>query len=411
MVSIRPVHHSLGIACLCTSALTTIGHAQCRYDVSVVYGPPCGPDGDATDIIPLDLNDDGAVVGYFQCWLSTTIAFQWHAETGLEILDLPDGSINSKATSIANDGTIAGYHGLDGAARSFMFIGDEYMDLGLAPESTFRRVYGMNDDRVTVGEEWFGNELYPRAFARLPDGEIEYPFPLEKHPELFHRLFAVNSTGLAVGAVSSFGPMPTRPLIWQIGKRPIELPLPDGFNRGQFSAVNEGRIAVGRLVSDDDRAYGLMLRDETLHSYEAPAPYDHLIFNSINDAGVFIGGASGQGLPGRSIIYFSDTWHFIADLVEVPGEIQLTSLAFINNHGTIVTEGVDPVSGWMLLILDPIRESPADLDIDCDVDVIDLSLLFEHWGRARGSSAIGDITGDGLVDVRDLLELLAEWTG
>ena len=49
---------------------------------------------------------------------------------------------------------------------------------------------------------------------------------------------------------------------------------------------------------------------------------------------------------------------------------------------------------------------PADVNGDGVVDVLDLLALLAAWGNAGGPE---DINGDGIVDVLDLLELLAAW--
>ena len=50
-------------------------------------------------------------------------------------------------------------------------------------------------------------------------------------------------------------------------------------------------------------------------------------------------------------------------------------------------------------------DCPADLSGDGMVDVIDLLELLSQWG----TSGSADLTGDGVVDVLDMLELLAAW--
>jgi len=142
--------------------------------------------------------------------------------------------------------------------------------------------------------------------------------------------------------------------------------------------------------SDDGRFHGAIARDGTLHVSDAPAPYEHLSFKSINDVGVYIGGVSAPGLQSKSLVYIVDASHFIEHLIDVPEEIRVGSTALINNRGLIVVNGIDTESGRLLLILD---------------------LLFEQWRNTVDGRATGDINGDGSVDVHDVLVLLAEWTG
>jgi hypothetical protein len=54
----------------------------------------------------------------------------------------------------------------------------------------------------------------------------------------------------------------------------------------------------------------------------------------------------------------------------------------------------------------PIIDCPADIVRDCIVNVNDLLLLLAEWGD---SDSVADINGDGVVDVNDLLLLLAAW--
>ena len=48
---------------------------------------------------------------------------------------------------------------------------------------------------------------------------------------------------------------------------------------------------------------------------------------------------------------------------------------------------------------------PADITGDSIVDVLDLLEVLAQWG----TSGSADITGDGIVDVLDLLEVLGAW--
>lgn len=50
----------------------------------------------------------------------------------------------------------------------------------------------------------------------------------------------------------------------------------------------------------------------------------------------------------------------------------------------------------------------GDLNGDCTVNVLDLSILLSHWQQS-GTNVVGDINGDGAVNVLDLSNLLSHW--
>jgi hypothetical protein len=64
------------------------------------------------------------------------------------------------------------------------------------------------------------------------------------------------------------------------------------------------------------------------------------------------------------------------------------------------------VEDYTLIIVEGQAE-PADINGDGVVDVQDLLIVLADWG---GTSGPADINGDGVVDVQDLLLLLAAWT-
>jgi hypothetical protein len=57
--------------------------------------------------------------------------------------------------------------------------------------------------------------------------------------------------------------------------------------------------------------------------------------------------------------------------------------------------------------LGPAAGNPADVNGDGVVDVLDLLAVLAAWANVGGPE---DINGDGVVDVLDLLAVLAAWT-
>jgi hypothetical protein len=50
---------------------------------------------------------------------------------------------------------------------------------------------------------------------------------------------------------------------------------------------------------------------------------------------------------------------------------------------------------------------PSDIVCDGVIDVLDLLELLASWGMSEGRA---DVNGDGVVDVLDLLQVLADWS-
>ncbi|MCH7547601.1 MAG: hypothetical protein IID30_14465, partial [Planctomycetes bacterium] len=76
---------------------------------------------------------------------------------------------------------------------------------------------------------------------------------------------------------------------------------------------------------------------------------------------------------------------------------------------TIVGWGINPdgnAEAWIVTLPAP-PDCPADLNDDGIVNVTDLLVLLASWGVCPATGCRADLNGDGFVNVTDLLELLA----
>jgi hypothetical protein len=280
------------------------------------------------------------------------------------------------------------------------------------------------------------------AWIALPGATIDLGFPVEgigggglvrggttSFPDLFG-LPAVNEGGrLDLTESSTFGaPMVVEPggavgvgdgftvtipelktrkapgIIGEVGRS--SLVLPDGPGGGAATIVtsiftNEGLTSLGEEGDHGElHVIGNFTQDTTgvleasLGGTMAGVDHDRLVV----DGNVALDGTLRMS--------------FDADYEPVGGE-QYTILSVIN--GTIVGTfaAVDAPGSWSLdhqpnqmiatLIAPPVE---GDVNGDGVVDVLDLLLVLAAWGNTSGPE---DINGDGVVDVLDLLALLAAW--
>ena len=134
--------------------------------------------------------------------------------------------------------------------------------------------------------------------------------------------------------------------------------------------------------------------------------------------------APSDGVPGSG----PDFWDFGAlcgSCDETDATTDPAALAAFIGSGTVnayVDASADPsvygVLGAYTLTVTDLRAAgtvsvtyvytscPADINGDDVVDVLDLLLMLAAWGNAGGPA---DVNGDGIVDVLDLLEILAAW--
>jgi len=118
-------------------------------------------------------------------------------------------------------------------------------------------------------------------------------------------------------------------------------------------------------------------------------------------------------------ITWTTIWENTTEITDndwVPQEFDLSALA--DGQPTVYirwtmgeTDGGWRYCGWNIddieLWASGPPECPADITGDGVVDVLDLLEVLAQWGTSGAGGA--DITGDGIVDVLDLLEVLAAW--
>ena len=189
--------------------------------------------------------------------------------------------------------------------------------------------------------------------------------------------------------------------------------------------VWEARLGVSQEVADltgvdAGESYHLVLCDQfVIDNRIPPVGFTNAEFEAIGAAPVGATYADGQ--------HWSDTSFEIpvgATSAVVTMYFQTTTREFMeflrdanttDNNGqeawdAYVARGMSPpvIMDSTTIELDPVTDVPGDLNGDGVVGVDDLLVLLSQWGSCGGCPA--DINGDGEVGVDDLLELLANFS-
>lgn len=103
--------------------------------------------------------------------------------------------------------------------------------------------------------------------------------------------------------------------------------------------------------------------------------------------------------------------YYDINLLVIDAQVDLVHAAgrTANESGQILTRAkVD--SKTIGIVLTPINSPLTDLNFDCSTNVYDLlTLVVDQWGACATVDCPADFTGNGIVDVFDLLVLLANW--
>ena len=399
-----------------TAWLTTLAAAwglaapavgQCEYEVTILPNVPCF----GADAVPKPkaINDNGEMVGSFvQCASSSEAAFHWSKETGLVILNMPEGTTNSDANDINNNGQIVGEYSNTDCQQGFMgFLldGEEFTCLGTLPGGTNSVANAINDNGVITG--WWGNTVTgpsPLAFVWEDGVMTDISGDLETNQNAGRDM---SIEGVVAGTRSTGGDLESHAFVWANGNS-TTLPIPAGATESAARAINDLNQVTGVISSPDAKAIAWTLPDQM--TVPAVDPTDQSVGRDINNFGQMVGlliltdenEQYGFVWNGNGIVKLND--HLASEK-----QIWIGDAYAINNSGQIAATGIvgEPFSGdGHAFLLTPVDQPPTDLSGDCTTGVEDLLIMLGEWQDAE---SIADINNDGVVNVSDLLLLLSGW--
>ncbi len=387
----------------------------CEYEVTTLQFPiDCGLGTVLTT--GFSLNENGTVVGTYRCPLWTFFeGFLWRAEEGFESLDPPQGVTEVLPSDINDHGVICGTVLVSGVGnRGFVYDQGEWTILPPVLD-----VPGARSSAAAINNA--GSVVGQRSLTKDPTPENAYIWSPDKG---FTDLGVMNGPNSAAtdtnenGDVcgwtgSAFFTQNARAFLWTKRKLVILREVPDGFQSAAFG-INKSKeiVGSGEIPTDEfpNGALRAFIWEGGGFTMLGTLP-DHLLSRSkdVNDEGIVVGNSS--NVDGNPNIFHAFIWteggmNDLNDFIDPRLPLLLRSAPGIANTGQIITNGNHDAGETLSFLLTPGKSPLGDLDGDCIVGVADLLILLGEWGQ-RDSPA--DLNGDGIVGVKDLLILLGNW--
>jgi len=412
-----PQIHSLLAALLALCGASGAAQAQCQYEITaVIAAPRCPPPFNnvpATIGRALMEGPDPAVVGfYFPCGAGTAdTAFVWRASTGLISLPRPVGVTSMEAADISESGVIVGtYDSAERGFRGFIYENGQYTELAPLPGGAWSGTCAIAADGTVVGFRSIGSKGDPvNPFNAFIWSESEGFVDLGV-------MSGLNSAATAIGAGRVVG--------WTGGNvfNGVGF-LSDGGVIADLGAVSGGTTSVPTAITKSREICGWgrvpvdgfpsgvarAFRWEEGEWLMLGTLPDHLrsAANDMSDAtGQIVGSSWTVGANtaiSHAFLWQDGTMYNLNDFVLPGSALIIQSATAIVDAGEIVADGLDLSGDRVTFLLTPIDLPLGDIDIDCTVDSDDLIILLTDWAQTDSPA---DLNGDGVVNVLDLIVLL-----
>lgn len=372
---------------------------------------------DAFSTVPLAINSDGVIVGWAQGPQAQTRGFIWDATSGITLTPNPDGYAFNVARDISDTGVIVGHAKISilSAERAWRIQGGDFEWLGSLVPNGFSEAWSCNDDGAVAGLSE-GSGFTGNAFAITDVSGMQ---DLTPGPGGSAR--SINNIGEVTGWVNNSPPIGTAQAFrWNRTTGRVDLGPLNGLYTITFGYSINDFGAIGGTAMPASGDFGVAFVHFPGSGYvELPSQHTYDEVSGINNSGIAVG-FSGNSFGVGSIAWMwsqSEGITQLNTLVDPAEGYNILRPLGINDQGQIIALAsrtlppFDPFGGGV--VLTPVQpDVPGDVNGDSIVDVVDLLGVLSAWGScpAPPESCPADVDHDGDVDVNDLLLVIGNWS-
>lgn len=384
----------------------------CRYEIShVIQGPYCGgfgyPPTFGTGISP----NGRYVCGYYNvCTIGNARAFVYDTQaqqfTGLPH---PQGVTVSYAWDVSDAGKVVGRIGGSNGDYGYIYnvaTGQYTLLPAAVPSDGTCTVTAINSSGVVCGRRTV--QLEPLRFTAFTWSEADG----------FQDLGLMNGLTTAAEDIAEDGTFAgrygnnanARAIVHSDGSTQ-ELPVvPGGFSSACIGLNDLGQACGYGLYPDPSgnvtRAF--LWADETMVNLGVLPGMLRSFAQDVNNDSIVVGYCRTMGTWD---LFTGYVWHNgvmrdLNSLLSENSEYYVSSGDAISVGGSIAGSALDQEGNNVAIVLSP---TPAigDATGDCVVNVSDLLMVINEWGKGRSPA---DLNADGIVNVADLLIVVSNWT-
>ncbi|MGH7678563.1 MAG: hypothetical protein ACRENU_08870 [Gemmatimonadaceae bacterium] len=268
------------------------------------------------NVIPLDVNDAGVIVGMLRLSGSPDQAFRWENGT---FTVLGPTTVATVAKAISENGVVAGFSGFTGVRW------DGTSMTPLPSSSNGSQASGINEAGIIVGADFL-------SASRWNGTRLDLPKPSGSTAVGFD----VNNLGLVAGRITATAPPFGRPFIWQNTTGTVVILPPTGYS------LTNAHAFQGRVINDAGNFIGSLQNGGTIRGFRHRAGTFEFL-PSLSAARTFgIGIGEGGDVVGASEVA-PDSLHAVV----WSSTNQIRDLGMVTGANTSTANGVNR-NGWVV---------------------------------------------------------------